>query len=147
MDPGAISKVAIGAACVVLDKEGRVLLVHHTYGARNWELPGGLGEANETPEETALRELREETGMTTASERLTGLYFEPGHEFGPMLHFVFRCRGAAGFAPVPDGVEISEAAYWPLAALPPAMSAFARRRLTDALGDGPAVVARRGVEP
>src|SRR5690349_23837043 len=67
MDPDSIARVATGAANVVTDGEGRVLLVHHTYGPLNWELPGGLGEANETPAENAARELREETGLIAGS--------------------------------------------------------------------------------
>ncbi len=56
---------ALGAACVVFDGAGRVLLVHHTYGRRNWELPGGGSEPGEAPDETATRELLEETGYVS----------------------------------------------------------------------------------
>src|SRR5688500_810850 len=34
----------LGAAAVILDTLGRVLLVKHTYGPLNWELPGGGAE-------------------------------------------------------------------------------------------------------
>src|SRR6266550_908332 len=34
--------IPIGAASVISDATGRVLLVHHTYGERNWEIPGGV---------------------------------------------------------------------------------------------------------
>ncbi|MEA2673920.1 MAG: hypothetical protein QOI92_1112, partial [Chloroflexota bacterium] len=39
-----VSRVAVGAACAIFDDQGRVLLVHHTYGRLNWEIPGGLVE-------------------------------------------------------------------------------------------------------
>src|SRR5262245_13725409 len=58
-----VSRIALGAACVIVDAAGRVLLVHHTYGALNWEIPGGLVDAGESPDDAAIRELREETGM------------------------------------------------------------------------------------
>jgi len=46
----------LGAATVIVDDRHRVLLVKHAYGERNWELPGGRGEARESVEVTARRE-------------------------------------------------------------------------------------------
>ena len=59
----SVPRVAVGAACAIFDDQGRILLVHHTYGRLNWEIPGGLVEAGESPDEGALRELVEETGV------------------------------------------------------------------------------------
>lgn len=42
---------------------GRILLIS-TAGGKRWQLPKGHVEENETPEETAVREVREETGVT-----------------------------------------------------------------------------------
>ncbi len=33
---------SVGAAAFIFDKEGRVLMVKHTYGPLNWELPGNM---------------------------------------------------------------------------------------------------------
>jgi 8-oxo-dGTP pyrophosphatase MutT (NUDIX family) len=41
----------------------RILLIS-TQAGRRWQLPKGHIEAGETPEETAVREVREETGVT-----------------------------------------------------------------------------------
>lgn len=46
----------IGAAAVIVNSEGNVLLVKHSYGKNNWDLPGGKGEDNESAEETATSE-------------------------------------------------------------------------------------------
>jgi 8-oxo-dGTP diphosphatase len=137
-----VSRTAIGAACAIFDDQGRVLLVHHTYGHLNWEIPGGLGEEGEAPDETALRELREETGLAAELERLTGVYLEPNHDFGPMLHFVFRCRWDDRLDPVVSSPEISEVRYWPLDDLPTPMSDFTERRIRDALVEQPVQVGR-----
>ncbi len=50
------------AGGVVLNAEGRVLLV--SQHGTSWSLPKGHLEAGETPLEAALREIREETGVT-----------------------------------------------------------------------------------
>jgi ADP-ribose pyrophosphatase YjhB (NUDIX family) len=141
-DQFTVSRTAVGAACAIFDDQGRVLLVHHTYGHLNWELPGGLGEEGEAPDETALRELREETGLQAEMERLTGVYLEPNHDFGPMLHFVFRCRWDDRLDPVVSSSEISDVGYWPLDDLPTPISDFTERRIRDALVEGPVQVGR-----
>jgi 8-oxo-dGTP diphosphatase len=78
----------MGAAAVIANDAGAVLLVRHSYGRLNWELPGGASEPGESIVETALREVREETGLRAVAERLTGVYYEPELD---AHHFVFRC--------------------------------------------------------
>ncbi len=48
---------------IIRDQQGRVLLVHTTYGAKLWELPGGRLEPGEYPPAGAEREVREEIGV------------------------------------------------------------------------------------
>lgn len=51
-----------GVKCVIRQGD-RVLLVRHTYGPREWELPGGSVRRGEPPLATAQREIREELGV------------------------------------------------------------------------------------
>ncbi|MCG3775631.1 MAG: ADP-ribose pyrophosphatase [Nitrospira sp.] len=68
---------------IPMDGEGRVLLVRQyrkAIEASMLELPAGGMEEGETPEQSADRELREETGYAPGKlERLTGFYVAPGY--------------------------------------------------------------------
>jgi len=125
----------VGAAAVVLDSRGRVLLVRHTYGPLNWELPGGASEPGESVLDTALRELHEETGLRATVDRLTGVYYERETD---AHHFVFGCTAVRAADPVPASPEISECAYWAVAELPRPLWTFTVLRIEDALGGLPA---------
>jgi 8-oxo-dGTP diphosphatase len=126
----------LGAATVVVDDTGRVLLVKHTYGELNWELPGGAGEAGESAEETARREMREEVGVELEAMRLAGVYWDPQID---AHHFVFRAR-TGGTPRLADPKEIDEFGWFLPDALPRPMSDFTVRRIADAISDGPAGV-------
>jgi 8-oxo-dGTP pyrophosphatase MutT (NUDIX family) len=121
----------LGAAAVIVNRQGEVLLVHHTYGHRNWELPGGAAEDHESIVETVLREVQEETGLAVLAEAITGIYYDAADDF---LHFVFRCnlRDAAA-RPEPDGREIAACGYWPPERLPRPISDFTVQRIRNAL--------------
>lgn len=138
--------IAMGGACALFDPAGRVLLVRHTYGRLNWEVPGGGAERGESPDETAIREMREETGIDVAIERLTGVYYEtgptPGHDHGPILHFVFRARSLDDRRPVAQPPEIGELGWFALDALPRPISDFTERRILDAASGREASVIR-----
>lgn len=61
------------AGCVILDDYGRILLLHRSRGDHEqWELPGGKVEEGEDPEETAMRELREELDLEVQLTKLLG---------------------------------------------------------------------------
>lgn len=134
--------VPLGAASVIVDGRGRVLLVRHTYGGLNWEIPGGGLEAHESAADGAAREAREETGVTIELERLTGVYWEPGWGTGGGHHFVFRGGLAAG-SPAPavtDRAEIAELGWFERDRLPRPMSDFTLRRIEDAFAERPAAI-------
>jgi 8-oxo-dGTP diphosphatase len=54
----------ITAARVIIVKDNKVLFIHRKkYGKEYYVLPGGAIEANETPEQAAIREAKEETNF------------------------------------------------------------------------------------
>jgi 8-oxo-dGTP diphosphatase len=60
-------RLLLVAACALIDPDGRVLIAQRPPGkamAGLWEFPGGKVEPGERPEETVIRELREELGIT-----------------------------------------------------------------------------------
>lgn len=59
-----------GAHVLIEDDRRRLLVVRMTYMGSGWMLPGGRVERGETPEEAAVRETREETGLDVAVNRL-----------------------------------------------------------------------------
>ena len=66
-----------------------ILLVDPTYKPQ-WDLPGGMAEANEPPHEAARRELREELGLEVSLGRLLCIDWVPPHEpWDDLLVFVF----------------------------------------------------------
>ena len=109
---------ASAAAGVVLDASRRVLLIRRGIepfrGA--WALPAGYQEADEEPEQTVVREVREETGQTVAVVRLLDLIFIPEDARKPANLAVFLCRPLHGV--LRAGQDALEAAWFELDALP-----------------------------
>lgn len=125
-----MKKKNIGAAAIILNDAGHVLLVKQSYGNLNWEIPGGGAELGESIMETALREVREETGLLVEAERTTGVYYEPALDF---LHFVVLCRRLDEDAEFCPDAEVTECAYWPPTALPRPISDFTIQRIVEAV--------------
>jgi 8-oxo-dGTP pyrophosphatase MutT (NUDIX family) len=123
------SRSPLGAAAVIFDADERVFLVQHSYGRRNWELPGGGRKTNESMEQTVRREVREETGIEVVIERLSGIYYQPHVDHH---HFVFLGHVTPGSSPRARSPEILACGYWPVTALPRPISDFTVRRIDDA---------------
>lgn len=83
---------SVSVAAVIVDAQGRVLIIQRRDNAR-WEPPGGVLELHETVEQGLLREVREETGYDIEIDAQTGVY--KNMERG-VIALVFRCRIAGG---------------------------------------------------
>lgn len=64
--------ITIGCG-VIIEKEHQILL-QHRLDVDNWCIPGGLMELGETFQQTAIREVFEETGLEVYNLELFGIY-------------------------------------------------------------------------
>ncbi|MCX5439594.1 NUDIX domain-containing protein [Streptomyces sp. NBC_00569] len=83
---------SVSVAGVVVRDDGRVLVIRRADNG-TWEPPGGVLELDERPEDGAVREVREETGIKVSVERLTGVYKNMSKG---VVALVFLCRPVAG---------------------------------------------------
>ena len=108
----------MGAGVAVLHA-GTVLLVRRGDNAL-WDVPGGGADAGESPEDTARRELHEETGLSVGALRSLGVLphrhtYPDGNVVEWETH-VFRAAFAGGEPRASD--DAAQVRWWPLLALP-----------------------------
>ncbi|MEP0232332.1 MULTISPECIES: (deoxy)nucleoside triphosphate pyrophosphohydrolase [Roseibium] len=91
-----MSRIVLVAACALVDADGRILLAQRPEGksmAGLWEFPGGKIETGERPEETLIRELDEELGLSVNEACLAPLTFAShAYEDFHLLMPLFICR-------------------------------------------------------
>jgi len=88
----------VGADAAVFDDHDRILLVRRVDDGR-WGLIAGWVDANESPEETVVREIAEETGLVARVARLVGVFARPpGVDSNPhsVVSVVYLCDAIGG---------------------------------------------------
>ncbi len=123
----------VGVGVILLDDHGRVLLLKHVFHpTAPWGIPGGWLDRGEHPLAGAKRELREETGVTTAV-------------FGPLIHLrndqppSHIGLAYVAYLPDPDSTtltlsnEITAARWFPADDLPRPFSKFSQEAIVAAL--------------
>lgn len=129
--------VTLGVRAIVLDGQGRVFLVRHTY-VSGWYLPGGGVERGETMHDALVRELHEEGAIRLTGElELRGIYLNASRDHVAL----FVVRDFAQDAPKAPDIEIAEAGFFALSDLPASTTRATRSRLAE-LFEGAARSAR-----
>ncbi len=110
------------AGVVVFDHLGRVLLQKRSKDEDLWGFPGGAMELGESAEETAVRELREETGLDVRVDSLLGVYTRytgtfPNGDQAQVVLIIFKGSIMGGELKA-DGKETFDLAFFDLDAAP-----------------------------
>jgi ADP-ribose pyrophosphatase YjhB (NUDIX family) len=114
----------VGVGAIIIE-DSRVVLVKRAHPPlqAEWSIPGGVLEVGELVREAAIREAREETGLTVEPGELLGVYDRVLRDADQRVqyHYVlidFLCRRVAGeIAAASDATEVRWFAREELAAL------------------------------
>ncbi|MCA1058545.1 NUDIX hydrolase [Rossellomorea aquimaris] len=129
--------ILVGAVAIILNEKDEVLLQQRRFPMGTWGLPGGLMELAESTEETARREVVEETGLQLGELHLLNVYSgadqyikaENGDEFYVVTtaYFTNEFHGEM----IADPSESIHLTFYPFDSLPQAMVGSHRNILNE----------------
>lgn len=132
--------IMVVAGAFVFDKENCLLLQKRTDNGQ-WGLPGGFMELEETVQDTARREVFEETGLNLGKLELFGIYSGPDYDktFSngdqvSMIQFIFTCKDFKGEL-VESSSESLNNHFFPLNKLPENLFSDHKDFLNDLFSD------------
>ena len=102
--------LGVGGAVV---RDGQLLLVHHAYGTKMWQIPGGYVKPEECAHEGVVREIYEETHIRATVDGLLGVRHRV-KEGDNSTYLIFRLMPVELHDPIPDGREVDDAGYFTL---------------------------------
>jgi len=131
-----------GACVIVLDDMNRVMMLKRKDNGK-WGLCGGSTELGETVEETAIREVKEETGLSVKDPVLFSVfsgekmrYVYPNGDEVYNIAITYICRGYEGEIK-PDNEECTQVKFFDLNDLPGKISGLAKTVLNKLLREYP----------
>jgi len=127
----------VPAAGCLVERDGYVLLVQRRFAPHvgTWTLPAGFVEWDETPEQAAVRETKEETGLQVRSDGLFGVFpwhqeFHDGQAHDNGVLVIYRATVADGELQAGDDAQ---AVAWYAAGALPGQIGFASHRAALAI--------------
>ena len=124
-----------GVKVMLFNDAGELLLIRNSYGnKRVFLLPGGGVGRGETPEAAVVREVREELNLEIVDLNFVATYESSAEGKRDNIHlFSATPRGLLEA----DSVELEEARFFPLDALPQNLSPATFRRISEVRGERP----------
>ena len=84
-----LPKKRMGAGVLFFNEKDELLIIKPNY-KDHWTIPGGVVDANESPRQAAIREVKEELGLDIDPLKLLCVNYVPDHdEKGESLQLVF----------------------------------------------------------
>jgi ADP-ribose pyrophosphatase YjhB (NUDIX family) len=80
----------VGVRGAVFDASGRILMVRETVDENRWTLPGGWADVNQTPAQSVVREVFEESGYHVRAVKLAAVWDRSKHAHPPTPFSVVR---------------------------------------------------------
>jgi len=108
------AKPAVG---LLIERDGHVLFVRRGRAPYEgyWDIPGGFLEAEEAPEDGAVREAREETGLRVRVDELIGVYHDKNSD-DYTFNAYYRAHPVGGRERAGDDAD--EMRWFPLRSIP-----------------------------
>jgi ADP-ribose pyrophosphatase YjhB (NUDIX family) len=95
------------AADIIIEYEGKIVLIKRKNPPYGWALPGGFIEYGETVEQTAIREAKEETGLDLLALKQFHVYSTPNRDpRGHAVSVVFTAKGIGAPKAADDAKDI-----------------------------------------
>lgn len=109
------SKVGVGIGVI---EDGRILLVRRGFAPEKgkWSLPAGYLDYGDHPEQQAVIEVREETGLEVEITGLAGVFHNPPEQGGASVFILYW--GARRGGVLRAGDDATDAGFFARAALP-----------------------------
>ena len=114
----------VGVRAAVFDAAGRILMVRETVDEHRWSLPGGWADVNQTPAQSAVREVFEESGYRVRAVKLAAVWDRARQAHPPLAFSVVRMFfvcALEGGSPA-TSIETSEVAWFAEADVPADLS-------------------------
>lgn len=102
-------QLKVGAGCAIISEDGLLLVQRAIEPWRGtWYLPAGYSEVDETPNATAERETREETGLIVTTSELVGVFLYDTDPRGNGILVLYKADVINGIiAPGPEALAAS----------------------------------------